>query len=132
MEVVEIEVVRFQALETTFDGKRHVAPRSTRGLPLKSRHRPTKLRREDDLLAVTRHGLTENDLGGAAAIVVTAIKKRDALVERRLNHRLRLRRVAHRAEVVAAKPNRRNCQSGSTELTEFHSALTWTMTLPQC
>lgn len=84
-------------------------------------HGHAELGGQDDLLAPRAHDRAHVGLGAtAAAIHVRCVEQGDAGVEGGVEHGLCAGFVQLHAEIVAAKPDSRDAQTGTAQIAVFH------------
>ena len=116
VEVVEVDVLRLQALERSVDGAADVLGRPVARLPP-----PAELGGEDDPVAPPAQHLAEKALAVTAVPVdLGRIEERHAHVERGIDDPARSLEIDAPAEVVAAETDSRCTKAAVSELNELH------------
>jgi hypothetical protein len=117
--LVEVDPVGLEAAERRLDRLADVGPRAAGGLAVAEV--VAELRRQHDLVAPAGEGAADDLLAAAAvAVDVGGVEEGDAGVDRRVDHRARLRLVDPAAEVVAAEPHDRHLEDGAAQAARAH------------
>src|SRR5205823_3624513 len=129
MLLVEFDVIGVEPLQARLDGRHDVAPGSALPSPFPV-HRPGKFAGEHDLVPPPGEGTAELSLRPAAlAIGVGGVEKGDAEIESLVHDGARRRIIDAPAEIIAAEPNRRDDQPGTTEIALLHRGMPYPVTI---
>src|SRR5213078_1699087 len=129
MLLVEVDIIGVEPLQARLDGRHDVAPGGALPSPFPV-HRPGKFAGEHDLVPPSGEGTAQLFLRPAAlAIGVGGVEKGDAEIESLVHDGARRRIIDAPAEIVAAEPNRRDDQPGTTEIALLHRGMPYPVTI---